>query len=108
MLSPEIKGAAMPSNDNHSTVHGGTPALSDIHGQAALLLVESLIHGLCENETLSPAEATAIAERAVHVQQERAEAADGAGAPLWQSHALLASIAGSLRIDSHGAAVPLD
>lgn len=96
----------MSSNDNHSTIHAGMTASSDVHGQAALLLVESLIHGLCENETLSAAELVEIAERAVNVQHDRAEAADGAGAPLWQSHALLSSITESLRIDSHVAPMP--
>lgn len=65
----------------------------------APLLVESLIHGLCENETLSAGEAVAIADRAADVQSDFAKAADGAGAPLWRSHALLSQIATSLRTD---------
>lgn len=77
------------------------PAPADPHGQAALLLVESLIHGLCENATLTLDEAIEIAERAVDVQADRAEAADGAAAPLWQSHELLLAITASLRIDGN-------
>lgn len=71
-----------------------------------MLLVESLIHGLCENATLSNAAAIEIAERAISVQFDQAEEADGAGAPLWQSHALLSSIAASLRIDGDGTPTP--
>lgn len=90
----------MTTDDNGSAARGIPPQLPEADGKAALLLVESLIHGLCENSTLSTDEAIAIAERAMDVQADRAEAADGAGAPLWQSHALLSSIAASLRADS--------
>lgn len=86
----------MPINDNETML----PILSDSYGQAALLLVESLIHGLCENATLSVEEAIAITERAVDVQHDHAVAADGAGAPMWRSHALLSHIASSLRSDA--------
>ena len=78
----------------------GSPVSPDAHGQAALLLVESLIHGLCEESVLSADEAVEIAERAVSVQSDHAESADGAAAPMWRSHALLSSIAASLRTDS--------
>lgn len=93
------------TNDNESAGESagrGTPFFLDAHGPAALLLVESLIHGLCENETLTAEQATAIAERAVAVQLDQAEAADGAGAPLWRSHALLETIAASFRTDGCG------
>lgn len=95
----------MPTNDNDSATRGATFP-PDVHGQAALLLVESLIHGLCENSTLSTGEAVEITERAASVQAEKAEAADGAGEPMWQSHALLSSIATSLKIDSDDATTP--
>ncbi|UUL83800.1 hypothetical protein [Sphingomonas qomolangmaensis] len=86
----------MPSNDNHPIRNTATP---DGHGQAALLLAESLIHGLCEKSVLTNLEAIEIVDRAVDVQFDLAEAADGAGAPMWRSHALLSSIATSLRTD---------
>jgi hypothetical protein len=92
----------MPTNDNEFTMNGGSPHRTDPHGQAALLLVESLIHGLCENDTLSVGQAVAIAERAAEVQLDCAQAADGPGAPLWRSHALLSQIASSLRADGGG------
>lgn len=89
----------MPNHDNDAPMQGAISPPSDPHGQAALLLVESLIHGLCENATLSTDEAIEIAERAVSVQFDQAEGADGAGAPLWRSHALLSKILASLQID---------
>lgn len=96
----------MPTNDNDSAVRGNTPHSPDAHGQAALLLVESLIHGLRERSILSAGEAVEIAERAVDVQFDQAEAADGAGAPMWRSHALLSFIATSLRADGDGGSAP--
>lgn len=96
----------MPTNDNDPAMGGATLYPSDPHGHAALLLVESLIHGLCENATLSVGQAVEITERAVDVQSDQAEAADGAGAPLWRSHALLSSIAASLRVDFNGKPTP--
>ena len=96
----------MPTNDNDPAMADATLYPSDPHGHAALLLVESLIHGLCENATLSVGQAVEITERAVDVQSDQAEAADGAGAPLWRSHALLSSIAASLRADINGGPTP--
>lgn len=96
----------MASNDNSYLSQDETAVSADAHGQAALLLTESLIHGLRQNSTLGPAEAVEIAERAVDVQFDRAEAADGAGASMWQSHALLSSIAASLRTDCGDAPAP--
>lgn len=89
----------MASNDNDSDMWGTSPA-QDAHGQAALVLVESLIHGLCENDTLNADHAAGIAERAVSVQFDKAEAADETQSSMWDSHALLVSIAASLRVDS--------
>ena len=89
----------MLMNDNDLTVQARTFPAPDPHGHAALLLVESLIHELCETAALTTAQAVEIADRAVNVQRDQAEAADGAGAPLWRSHTLLTAIAASLRID---------
>ena len=89
----------MPTNDNDFPGKKLAPPPLDAHGQAALLLVESLIHGLCEESVLGIGKAVEIADRAVHVQEELAEAADGAAAPMWRSHALLCSIATSLKTD---------
>lgn len=86
----------MATNDNECPTCGGMP---DAHGQAALLLVESLIHGLRESSLLTAGEAGEIAERAVSVQRDQAEAADGAATPMWRCHALLSAIATSLRTE---------
>lgn len=96
----------MPINDNDSAMRETALLSSDGHGRAALLLVESLIHGLCEDATLSAGRAVEIAERAIEVEFDQAEAADGAGAPLWRSHALLSAIAASLRVDGDGGGGP--
>lgn len=92
----------MITNDNDSTSGGAPPSsspLPDAHGHAALLLVESLIHGLCERSTLTADQAVEIVERAANVQHDVAEEADGASAPMWQSHTLLSAIAMSLRTE---------
>lgn len=78
------------------------PSSSESHGVAALLLVESLIHGLCENMALSAGQATEIAERAVEVQFDKAAETEGGSATMWQSHALLTAIAASLKTNSDG------
>lgn len=93
------KGAPMPTHDNDPAMRGITPPMPDAHGQAALLLTESLIHGLIERSILSTSEAIDIVESADSVQVEVAETADGHGAPMWRSHALLSAIAESLKID---------
>ncbi|RYG89566.1 MAG: hypothetical protein EON59_01455 [Alphaproteobacteria bacterium] len=89
----------MPINDNDATNPGATVSSFEAHGHAALLLVESLIHGLCENSMLSNDQAVEIAERALSAQFDLAEAADGAGAPMWRAHTLLSAITASLKID---------
>lgn len=89
------------SHDDPS-MGSATPSSSESHGVAALLLVESLIHGLCENRALSAGQATEIAERAVEVQFDKAAETEGTPATMWQSHALLTSIAASLKADSDG------
>lgn len=91
----------MFTNDNHSKMRSESPPHVDAHGQAALLLVESLIHGLCENETLDTPQAIDIAERAVEVQADLAEAEAGEAAPMWRSHQLLTAISTSLKLDEN-------
>lgn len=93
----------MPLNDN-DPAHPS--ALPDAEGKAALLLVESLIHGLCESGALTVRQAVAIAERAADVQHDHAEAADGAGASMWRSHGLLGRIATSLGADDTECPIP--
>ena len=96
----------MPTNDNDSATPGLFPPLPDPHGQAALLLVESLIHGLLARSIISNGDAIDIVEGADSVQVEMAEAADGASAPMLRSHALLSAIAESLKYDGDGRSPP--
>ncbi|TPG39745.1 hypothetical protein EAH79_13685 [Sphingomonas koreensis] len=97
----------MPANDDAPEMRGMTPSIPDPHGQAALLLVESLIHGLLERAIISIGDAIDIVETAVSVQVDIAEAADGAGAPMWQSHARLNAILTSLEKDDDADSAPL-
>ena len=97
----------MPTNDNDFAMRGVMPPMPDPHGHAALLLVESLIHGLIERSVISNSDAIEIVESADSVQVDVAEAADGHGAPMWRSHALLSAIAESLRYDDNGGSPPL-
>jgi hypothetical protein len=94
----------MPSNDNTTMP---TSPMPDAHGHAALLLVESLIHGLIERSIISVADVLDIIETADSVQVEVAEAADGHCAPMWRSHELLSAIARSLSHEADGSPTPL-
>lgn len=97
----------MPTNDDNSAMRGIMPPMPDPHGHAALLLVESLIHGLLTRSIITIDDAIDIVESADSVQIDVAEAADGAGAPMWQSHALLTAILESLKYDADGGSAPL-
>jgi hypothetical protein len=88
----------MPDNDN--SWRTATSPMPDAHGHAALLLVESLIHGLIERSVISVDDAMEIVETANSVQVDVAEAADGDGAPMWHGHTLLTAIERSLSYDS--------
>ena len=82
------------------------PLQADPHGHAALLLVESLIHGLLSRSIIGLGDAIDIVESADSVQVEIAEAAREADAPMWRSHTLLDAIAMSLKSDGDGGSVP--
>jgi hypothetical protein len=101
----------MVTNDNDPTRIAELP-MPDAHGHAALLLVESLIHGLIERSIISVGDVMDIIETANSVQvdtaeaAEAAEAADGHGAPMWRAHELLSSIARSLGHEANGSPLP--
>lgn len=97
----------MPTNDNAPWFSAATPPAPDPHGHAALLLVESLIHGLLARSLISVGEAIDIVETADSVQIDMAEAADEAGSLMWKSHTLLAAIMESIRHDVDGKPSPL-
>lgn len=87
-------------NDNDLTdLPHDDPLIADAHGMASLVLVESLIHGLCENNLIRASDAVDVTERAASVQFDRATAATTGKAPLLRSHRLLEAIAVSLRTE---------
>lgn len=55
------------SNDNTVSPRSETP---DVHGQAALLLVESLVHGLIARDVITVADAVEIVDVAAEVQED--------------------------------------
>jgi hypothetical protein len=87
-------------NDNNNT----SPISIDVfpedpRGAAALLLVESMLHGLCEHAYFSIEQGLEIADRAVEVQYEKASISAGEARENWRTHALLKAISDSLRVD---------
>ena len=87
------------SNDNDVTRPDETGSVPDPHGQAALLLVESLIHGLLSRSVLSVTEAVAIVETAVEVNAEIAAEQAASYATKDKSLAMLMAISASLQND---------
>lgn len=79
------------TNDNAAAVHG-----PDAHGQAALLLVESLIHGLLERRLITVADAVEIVDVAVEVKADIGGDLGDSPANLRKSLSLLAAISSSL------------
>ena len=87
------------TNDNH--LDTDTPLREpDAHGQAALLLVESLIHDLVARAVISVGEAIEIVEVAAEVKLEVAAELGDSPATMRRSLALLESIALSLKGDA--------
>ncbi|MFC3711673.1 hypothetical protein ACFOMD_03770 [Sphingoaurantiacus capsulatus] len=85
-------------NDNESAAASGVSP-PDAHGQAALFLVESLIHGLVARSVLSVADALEIVDIASEVKEEIGPELGDTPAELAKSLALLAAIERSLAID---------
>lgn len=71
----------------------------DAHGQAALLLVESLIHGLVARDVLSVSDAVEVVEIATEVKTQIAADLGDSPATLRKSLAILQSISTSLKSD---------
>lgn len=80
----------MPSNDPVPV-----PA-PEPHGQAALILVESLIHQLIEKSILTPGDAIDIVGSAIDVQTDIVADEEARSAEMAQAHLLLSSILRSL------------
>lgn len=88
------------TNDNHPAHETASRREPDAHGQAAMLLVESLLHGLIARSVISVEEAVEIVDLAAEVKAEvAAELGDSPGT-LRRSLALLESISLSLKGDA--------
>jgi hypothetical protein len=84
------------NNASGVATDGQTP---DAHGQAAMLLVESLIHGLITNSVISVTDAVEIVRTAADVQQEIANDCKDAPASMEKSLTILGAICTSLSND---------
>ena len=88
------------TNDNHAAGDAVPRREPDAHGQAAMLLVESLIHGLIARALISTEEAIEIVTMAAEVKAEVAAELGDSPATLGRSLALLEAISHSLRGDA--------
>ena len=87
------------TNDNDGVVSRPPRAEPDAHGQAALLLTESLLHALVEKAILTSAEALAVVQTAMEIKVEVATIAGESRGRMEESLALLSAIAMSLETD---------
>ncbi|MFN3930187.1 MAG: hypothetical protein ACK4JY_00435 [Brevundimonas sp.] len=71
----------------------------DAHGQAAMLLVESLVHGLIAREVITVADAVEIVDSAAEVKADIARDRGDSPAAVRRSTHLLNAISASLRWD---------
>jgi hypothetical protein len=91
------------TNDNEAAAAGQRRRDPDPHGQAAMLLVESLIHGLVSSSVISVEEAVEIVDTAAEVKIEIANDLGEAPETLQSSLTMLESISASLRQDIYRA-----
>ncbi len=88
---------AMNDNDDYpAAVRGPEP---DAHGQAAMLLTESLIFGLIERSVISVADAVDIVEAAAEVKVDIAADIGESPETLDRSLDLMTAISDSLKLD---------
>jgi hypothetical protein len=89
----------MITNDNEvALAQAGFPE-PDAHGQAAMLLTESLLHGLIARKLFSVRDAVEIVEVASEVKEAVAEDMGDSPATMQRSLALLCAIRASLTND---------
>ena len=89
----------MNINDNEPGAPANKPPSLEAHGQAALTLVESLIHGLITKCVLTSEESLDIVTTAEDAQADHAADVEGTKQAPTKSESLLARIAASLRTD---------
>ncbi len=88
---------------NDIALKAGSAAASaepDAHGQAALLLAESILHALVETGTLSLDAALSVIETTCEVKVEVAEATGESNGRMQESLRLLKAISGSFARDA--------
>ncbi len=88
------------TNDNDGHPAAAKVPEPDAHGQAAMLLVESLIFGLIEREAISVADALDIVEAAAEVKVDIAADIGESPETMLRSLSLLGAISDSLRLDA--------
>ncbi|MEQ1954431.1 hypothetical protein [Mesorhizobium sp. CN2-181] len=86
-------------NDNNPTKSDMELRGPDAHGQAAMLLVESLLHGLIARKVLSVAEAVEIVATAAEIKVEVAAEWGDSPATMLRSLDILGAIQTSLQRD---------
>ena len=99
--------ANQTSNDNDGVPPTAALQGPDAHGQAALLLVESLIHGLIAKYVINAAEAVEIVGVASEVKEEVAAELGDSPATMRKSLTLLAAIGASIANDIDDAEPPI-
>lgn len=87
------------SNDNQSVHARSRGTGPDPHGQAAMLLVESLIHALVENKVISLELAIEVVDLATEVKEAIADNLGDSPEALAKSLGLLNGLSRSLQID---------
>jgi hypothetical protein len=87
------------SNNASNGSRPPVPAKPDAHGQAAMLLIESLLHGLIERKVLTLIEVVEIVDAAAEVKTEIGRELQEPSALRQQSVALLEAISISLKRD---------
>ncbi|MHB8285221.1 MAG: hypothetical protein ACYDD1_11145 [Caulobacteraceae bacterium] len=90
------------TNDNDTAGNKRPSQSPDAHGQAAMLLVESLLHGLVARSTLTVAEAVEIVDIAAEVQEAISNDLDDPPATMGQSLTILGVLRASLALDLTG------
>ncbi len=86
-------------NDNNAYPAAARGPEPDAHGQAAMLLVESLIFGLIERSVISVADAIDIVEAAAEVKVDIAADIGESPETLDRSLDLMTAISDSLKLD---------
>ena len=89
----------IPSSEPHDAAAAPATVEPDAHGQAALLLTESLLHMLVERHVLTVTEAVEVVQTSVEVKVEVAEAAGESAKRMNESLALLSKMQDSFETD---------